>query len=53
MTKEVAELQKIIDNHDNIVFFGAPEYQPKAASLTSGVKTGYITRNTNTHRRQS
>ena len=47
MTKEVAELQKIIDNHDNIVFFGAPEYQPKAASLTSGVKTGYITRNTN------
>ena len=53
VTKEVAELQKIIDNHDNIVFFGAPEYQPKAASLTSGVKTGYITRNTNTHRRQS
>lgn len=22
VTKEVAELQKIIDNHDNIVFFG-------------------------------
>lgn len=55
MTKEVEKLQELIDNHDNIVFFGGAGVwsQQKAASRISGAKTGCIIWNTNIHQRQS
>lgn len=42
MTKEIEKLQELIDNHDNIVFFGGAGSQQKAASRISEARTGCI-----------
>ena len=50
--KEVKELQELINNHDNIVFFGGAEYQLKVESRISEARTDYITRNTTTRQKR-
>lgn len=52
ITKEVKELQELINNHDNIVFLEGPEYQLKAEFRISEVRTDYITRNTITRQKR-
>lgn len=44
MSPEVERLKELIDNSDNIVFFGEREYQQKVIFLISEVKTVYIMR---------
>ena len=46
--KEIAELQKIIDESSRIVFFGEKESQLKAGFRISEVQTESIIRNTST-----
>ena len=44
MNNEIAELKQIIEDSDNIVFFGGAGVSPKAIYRISEVKTVYIMR---------
>ena len=55
MTKEVEKLQELIDNHDNIVFFGGAGVSTESGIPDFRSQNGLynIIWNTNIHQRQS
>lgn len=53
MENEIGKLQKIIDESNNIVFFGGAGFPRKAGSRIFEARTGCITRSMIIRRRRS
>ena len=53
MNKEIEKLQEIIDDSENIVFFGGAGYLQRAIFRIFEVRTACISRNTSIHRNRS